>query len=186
MNRAIFIDRDGVINKLPPKYPNDGIGDIRNYITKWEDFEFLPGVLEAFGLIKESDYISIIVSNQGGAIGRKLVDYGVILRIFSRMVTTIRRAGGKGTFYFCPHLISDNCACIKPKPGMLYQAAIEHDIVLEESWMIGDQYIDVQAGLAAGVTGNILIRNYEKHVIHPKCYYIPSLFDAVKHILKTP
>jgi len=199
MNRAIFIDRDGVINKLPPKYPNDGIGDIRNYITKWEDFEFLPGVEDAFKLIESSDYIPIIVSNQGGAIGRELVSYDAVFDIFDKMAWRLFDEDTMyalvGRFYFCPHLLSDNCACVKPKPGMLYQAAIEHDIVLAESWMIGDSDTDIEAGAAAGLTHLIKIDNSNPTVWqtgqfnqHFELEYFfrskPSLLDVVKFILK--
>ncbi len=67
------MDRDGVVNKLPPKYPNEGIGDIRNYITRWEDLEYLPFVIRALKKVYQSDYLTIVISNQGGAIGMKMV-----------------------------------------------------------------------------------------------------------------
>lgn len=185
MNKAIFMDRDGVINKLPHKYPNDGIGDIRNYITKWEDFEFLDGVTEAFDLIKESEYMPIVVSNQGGAIGRGLVKHNAIKYIFNRMkCEIIANSGPLSHYYFCPHLIADNCACIKPKPGMLYKAAIEHDIDLSQSWMIGDNIIDMQAGIAAG-TKNIGIGNSIEDFRGGQVRVVkPSFLEAVQYILK--
>lgn len=191
MYKAIFIDRDGVINKLPPKYPNDGIGDIRNYITKWEDFEFLPGVLEAFRLIKESEYIPIIISNQGGAIGRKLIGINKIRKIFRDMQSCIYEHTTRHiAFYFCPHLISDNCACRKPKPGMLYQAAIEHDIDLSKSWMIGDSESDIDAGKFAGIPAEnrILIYDGEPPFSVSLCGRTPSLLEAIKlgPLFKTP
>ena len=189
------MDRDGVINKLPPKFPNDGIGDIRNYITKWEDFEFLPGAIEAFKLLGPTQWIPIIISNQGGAIGRKLVDHDSVENIFNRMVMVLLSDQSgiiKPDYYFCPHLISDRCACIKPNPGMLVQAAIEHDIVLEDSWMIGDSESDIHAGYNAKIRKMVKIENNTgfygtnpSYFPGAKILIRPSLLEAVQYILST-
>ena len=96
-------------------------------------------------MLSQNGYLAIVISNQGGAIGRGLVDYKTIDCLFYTMELDLE--GSLKAYYFCPHLIADNCACIKPKPGMLYKAAIEHDIVLEDSWMIGDSESDIYAGM---------------------------------------
>ena len=182
------MDRDGVINKLPPKYPNDGIGDIRNYITKWEDFEFLDGAKEAVKMVLTAGFVPIVISNQGGAIGRKLVEYKTIDDIFKKMelMMLAGRAHYTPFYYFCPHLISDNCACIKPKPGMLYQAAIEHNIDLAQSWMIGDSGTDLEAGYNAGIRKCIGVGSrFYSFPGGGVNHSVPSLLEAVKYILST-
>ena len=161
MNRAIFIDRDGVINKW--EEPEDREYGPNWYCLSWDDFEFLPGVKIAFGLLEETDYIPVVVSNQS-CIGKGYVDYKTIMEIFSRMKFTIMgetNADDIIATHFCPHEPEDNCACRKPKPGMLYQAAIEYDIVLEDSWMIGDSSSDLEAGYRAG------IKNLIKTAVYP-------------------
>jgi D-glycero-D-manno-heptose 1,7-bisphosphate phosphatase len=149
MNKAIFMDRDGVINKW-----EHGDKDVPEswYVLKWEDFEFLPGVMDAFKLIAASDYLAIIVSNQSG-IERGFATYDEIDGIFDFMSSEIYDGAGiMPEYYFCPHSPDAGCACRKPSPGMLYKAAIEHDIDLSKSWMVGDSDTDIWAAKAAGIT----------------------------------
>lgn len=203
LQKAIFLDRDGVINKLLNNVPDEKHNPL-NYVLSWDDFEFLPGVFEAFNLIKESDYIPIIISNQSG-IGRGYVDREEIGVIFSKTEHEIWKAVGLDVYsYFCSHASEDGCACRKPSPGMLYQAAIEHHIDLLQSWMIGDSDKDIHAGHNAEIKGLVKIVHDCREKSKDMRYYfvgmvgdsdeesnrsivhiMPNLLEAVEHIIAT-
>ena len=146
--KAIFLDRDGTINKY--------VGFLRNI----DDFELLPGVAEAIKKINLSGYLAIVVTNQP-VIARGEVTFGGLREIHNKMETLL---GQQGAFidhiYFCPHHphkgfdgeIADlkiECDCRKPQPGMLLKAANDFNIDLCQSWMIGDGENDIKAGKAA-------------------------------------
>ena len=139
--RAIFLDRDGVINKKAPE------GD---YVKNWDEFQFLPGVKEAIRKLNEKGFLVIVVSNQRG-IAKGVMTEDDLKKIHARMKEELRkeRAVIDG-IYYCPHDIEDHCGCRKPEPGMLLKAAREHDIDLDQSWMIGDNESDIEAGKRAG------------------------------------
>lgn len=200
MHRAVFLDRDGVINKLLSGEPP------ANYVTSWEQFEFLPGAKEALcRLLQETDYFIMVVSNQSG-IRRGFAKYMVIFKIFATMRDVVLAEMGVGAeeafflhsrfdFYFCPHLPGDNCACRKPLPGLLYRAAMEHDIVMSESWMIGDSASDIRAGHYARIPSGSLLsvgNEVKNHVMieYPAGAVIHSvssfddLFQAVEFIIE--
>lgn len=137
---AIFLDRDGVINQ-----------DRSDYVKSWEEFEFLPGVLEALRCLAVSPSAVVVVSNQS-CIGRGLVTKESIEAIHSRMLQVIRRAGGRvDAIYYCPHHPSDCCECRKPRPGLLIRAADDLNLDLARSWCVGNNQTDLEAALAAGV-----------------------------------
>jgi D-glycero-D-manno-heptose 1,7-bisphosphate phosphatase len=141
MMRAVFLDRDGVINRKPPE------GD---YVTRWEDFHILPGVAEGIALLNRAAFLVIVVTNQR-CIAKGLMSAAELERMHDRMTEVLAKAGAivDGTFY-CPHEIDYGCDCRKPAPGMLLNAARLHDIELSASWMVGDSEIDVEAGRNAG------------------------------------
>ena len=129
---AVFLDRDGVINR-----------DRSDYVKTWEEFEFLPGVLEAFRLLAPSPHRVVVVSNQS-AIGRGLVSRETVEEIHARMTEAVRRGGGRiDAVFYCPHRPDEDCLCRKPRPGLLLQAARELDIDLPASWLIGDDRRDL-------------------------------------------
>ena len=147
--KAIFLDRDGTINKY--------VG----FLTDINDFELLPGVAEAIRQINESGYLVIVVSNQP-VIARGEVTKDQLEIIHKKMETLL---GAEGAFldaiYYCPHHpqkgyegeipeLKIECDCRKPKPGMLLKAAEDFNIDLCESWMVGDSKNDISAGQAAG------------------------------------
>jgi D-glycero-D-manno-heptose 1,7-bisphosphate phosphatase len=141
MTRAIFLDRDGVINRKPPE------GD---YVTRWEDFYILPGVAEGIALLNRASFLVIVVTNQR-CIAKGLMSAAELEKMHKRMTELLGKSGAivDGTFY-CPHEIGSGCDCRKPAPGMLLNAARLHGIDLSASWMIGDSEIDVEAGRNAG------------------------------------
>ena len=145
LQRACFIDRDGCINA------NDKIGNGPKYVLKWEDFRFLPGVLEALKLLSNADYLVIVISNQS-CVGRSLAKYRDIEKIFISMQTRIWQETDIHIKYlFCPHAPDAGCACRKPKPGMIWKAAIEHSIDLSASYVLGDSPSDMEAGALADI-----------------------------------
>lgn len=146
--KAIFLDRDGTINKY--------VGFLKNI----EEFELLPGVVDAIRLINDSGYLAIVVTNQP-VIARGDVTYSELEMIHNKMETLL---GLEGVYvdgiYFCPHHpnkgyageipeLKIDCDCRKPKPGMLLKAALDFNIDLTSSWMVGDSESDVMAGRTA-------------------------------------
>ncbi len=141
VRRAVFLDRDGVINRKAPA---------GQYITAWEQVEFLPGVAEALRELKLRGFLLIIVTNQS-AISRKKLTVGVLETIHQRIAQQLGQEGaGIDAVYYCPHEPSADCQCRKPRPRMLQQAAKERGIDLSRSWMVGDAASDIEAGHAAG------------------------------------
>lgn len=147
--KAVFIDRDGTINKY--------VGFLRDT----EQFELLEGVSEAIKTINQSGYLAVVVTNQP-VIARGEVTYDGLQEIHNKMETLLGEDGAYlDGIYFCPHHpdsgyegeikeLKIECECRKPKPGMLLKAAQDLNIDLEQSWMIGDGKNDIQAGKNAG------------------------------------
>ena len=140
--KVIFLDRDGVINKKAPK---------ADYVKNWDEFEFLPGSIEAISLLTKSGYDIYIISNQAG-IARGIMTENDLKKIHQNMTDEIEKKEGKILgIYYCPHGWDERCECRKPKPGMFFQAAREHYIDLTKAIFIGDDERDVEAGESAGV-----------------------------------
>jgi D-glycero-D-manno-heptose 1,7-bisphosphate phosphatase len=172
-NKAIFLDRDGVINKLVTR------GGKAQAPYTLEELELFPGVIEASLKLKESDYLTIIVTNQPD-VARGWVNIESVELINNR----IRELLHIDDIKICFHTNSDNCHCRKPMPGMLKEAALHWDIDLEQSYMVGDRYGDVSAGLKAGCT-TILVGAGDAQGDHPNPdYKVNSLLEAVRLILK--
>jgi D,D-heptose 1,7-bisphosphate phosphatase len=169
---AIFLDRDGTINC--------DMSDVKNV----DNFELLPNVAEAIKMINKSDYLAVVITNQG-ILAKGLISFEEYRQMQKKMETLL---GNKGAFvdatYFCPHMPSKykgfpgevanlkiDCDCRKPASGMLLRAAKDMNIDIANSWMIGDQDCDVEAGRAAGCRTVQLKKNDG------------GLFDAIKSIL---
>lgn len=147
--RAVFLDRDGTINKY--------VGFLRNI----DEFELLDGVAEAIKKINASGYLAIVVTNQP-VIARGEVSFEELQEIHNKMETLLGEQGAYvDAIYFCPHHphkgyagerpeLKIDCECRKPKPGMLIQAVKDFNIDLKNSWMIGDGENDILAGKNAG------------------------------------
>lgn len=160
--KAIFLDRDGTINKY--------VGFLRNI----DDFELIEGVTEAIKLINQSGYLAIVVTNQP-VIARGEVTWEELNEIHKKMATLLGREGAYvDGIYICPHHPDKgfegerpeykiDCECRKPKPGLLLQAAKDFNIDLSESYMIGDSHRDVEAGENAGVKKSIKVEENSKN-----------------------
>jgi D-glycero-D-manno-heptose 1,7-bisphosphate phosphatase len=139
--RAIFLDRDGVLNRKAPE---------GSYVASVGEFEVLPGSLEAIAKLCRNGWQVFLVTNQRG-IARGMVSADAVEQIHRWLLEQVRRVGGQITqVYVCPHDYSDLCDCRKPNPGMLLRAAREHSLDLAQSWMVGDAISDMQAGRAVG------------------------------------
>lgn len=148
MFRAVFLDRDGVI-----------IENRSDYVREWSHVKLLPNVMKALSGFQHQGYKIVVVTNQS-AIGRGLIALQAAQMINDRLVEIIKESGGWiDSVYMCPHKPEDQCACRKPLPGLLLQAARELSLDLGSSWMIGDAWSDVLAGQAAGVNGTVLVRS---------------------------
>lgn len=171
--KAIFLDRDGTINKY--------VGFLRDI----DEFELIDGVAEAIRAINESGYLAIVVTNQP-VIARGEITWEELREIHNKMETLLGLEGAYlDGIYFCPHHphkgyegeISElkiDCDCRKPKPGLLLKAAEDFNIDMSQSWMIGDGENDVKAGEAAGCK-SILI---DKDIFGKRC-----LFECVDEVL---
>lgn len=140
MDRAVFLDRDGVI-----------IENRDDYVKSWDEVRFLPGALEALSKLAQSPYQVLVVTNQS-AVGRGILSRTAADEINKQMLQTIERAGGRiDKCYLCPHHPEAGCGCRKPSPGLLLQARRELALDLEHSFLIGDALTDLQAARAVGV-----------------------------------
>ena len=152
-NKAVFLDRDGVINEVI-FHKEMGIVDSPSTV---EQFKILQGVGRAINKFHELGFKVIIVSNQPG-MAKDHYNIDVFEKIQEKMKTELEKDGAKlDAEYYCLHHPEAKiekyhviCDCRKPKPGLILQAAKENDIELSESWMIGDGINDIQAGQAAG------------------------------------
>lgn len=147
-NKAVFLDRDGVINIE------------KNYVFKVEDFKFRPEVLNILKSVSDNGYLIIVITNQSGiARGfyskRDFDDLTVwMIKEMSDMGIHVKKV------YHCPHHpeITGECNCRKPKPGLILKAIEEFDINPQESIMIGDKESDILAGEGAGLGKNLYIQ----------------------------
>ena len=143
---AAFLDRDGVINLD------------KAYVSRWEDFDFVPGAVDAMRQLKAAGFALVVVTNQSG-LARGMYTSEQFQALTARMCAELARfdAAPDGV-YHCPHHPSGSvaafavaCACRKPAPGLILQAASELGLSLPDSLMVGDKPSDIQAARAAGV-----------------------------------
>ena len=150
MNKAIFLDRDGVINNDTGHY----------YIYKPEDFVLNEGVIEALQLFKANGFLLILISNQGG-ISRGLYAKEDVEKVHALFTNILSQHHIQlDEIYYCPHHSEyENCLCRKPKPLMIEKALARFDIDPKQSWMIGDHAKDLEVAENAGVKGLQIEKN---------------------------
>jgi len=137
--RCVFFDRDGIVNTSP------GPG----YVERLEDFHIQPTFLEAAAIARGLGYEIAIATNQRG-VARGLMSRQALDIIHANLIEHLRKAGIPLLGIYCCTHERNTCTCRKPQPGLLLQAAKEHDIDLAASWMIGDNETDIEAGRRAG------------------------------------
>lgn len=144
---AVFLDRDGVLNRD------------HGYVAHAAHFEFLPGIQSALETLQAYGYPLVVVTNQSG-IGRGYYSEEDYQSLTHWMRGQLSAAGIELTaIYHCPHAPEQDCACRKPAPGMLLQAARQHQLDLARSWMVGDKPSDMTAARRAGVGRTVLVRS---------------------------
>ncbi|WP_041960284.1 D-glycero-beta-D-manno-heptose 1,7-bisphosphate 7-phosphatase [Sulfurospirillum arsenophilum] len=147
MQKALFLDRDGVINID------------KAYVYKIEDFEFCEGVFEALKHFQSLGYLLIIVTNQSG-IGRGYYSEEDFQTLMSWMRQELLHVNIKiDAVYRCPHAPEANCECRKPKSGMFKEAIKDFGIDVSRSWMIGDKKSDIEAARGVGIENTIFLGN---------------------------
>ena len=178
--KAIFLDRDGVINR----YPGD-----KEYVTAWKDFKFLPGVKSAIARLHRNRFHIFVISNQAG-VGRGLYSKKSLDLITANMQKAIALSGGKiDAAYYCTHTKEDNCPCRKPKPGLIKMASKDNPINIKNSFFIGDTIRDVKTAKRAGCKSILLLSGKEKLAnrknweTQPDFVFI-NLLEAADFILK--
>ncbi len=178
--KVVFLDRDGVINK----YPGD-----RLYVTSLKKFRFLPRAKEAIALLSRKGFSVFVASNQAG-VGKGTYSRKTLDKITSKMVADIERAGGRiANVYYCTHRKEARCACRKPKPGLLKQAARQFRIDLRKSYFVGDTIRDVLTAHAVGAksilvfSGKEKISNQNNWEARPD-FVFKDLLSAAKFLIK--
>lgn len=178
--KAIFLDRDGVINKDP------GFGD---YIKSWKEFEFMPGAIDAIKLLTEHGYDIFVISNQGG-VAKGLYSRETLDEITANMLKEIESKGGKiRSVSYCVHAGDAGCDCRKPNTGLIKNAINGMDIDLKKTYFIGDSRLDVGAGRNMGCKTILLLTGKEdpadiKNWGHKPDFIKNNLMEAVKWTLK--
>lgn len=153
MNRACFLDRDGVLIK-----------DM-HYIKDPDDVELMPGVADALKKLHDNGFLCVVVSNQSG-VARGYFSEESVDVVNARICELLAERGEKlDASYYCPHYpdgdvdeYSFDCDCRKPGPGMFLKAAEEHSINLGESFMIGDKVSDIEAARKAGCKEAVMVK----------------------------
>jgi len=148
LQKAVFLDRDGVINF-----------DSAGYIKNWAEFRFIPGSLEALAQLNAGGFSTIVITNQS-ALARRLLSSAELKRMHSMMKKAVAAAGGRIVDIFhCPHLPTDGCDCRKPRPGLIFQAQRKYAIDLMAAVMVGDSAGDIECARRAGVGRAVLVKS---------------------------
>ena len=148
LKKVVFLDRDGTINR-----------DSSDYIKSREEFEFLPGSLEAIKNLTLKGFVNIVITNQS-AVLRNLISLNELEFIHNMMTQTVAQNGGaiKDVFY-CPHMPDDDCDCRKPEPGLIHQARKKYGIDLTAAVMVGDSAKDIECARRAGCDRAVLVKS---------------------------
>jgi D-glycero-D-manno-heptose 1,7-bisphosphate phosphatase len=172
LNRAVFLDRDGVINRQlvrngKPYSPSTP-----------EEFQLLPGAVEAIAALKNAGFRVIVATNQpdvgAGKIAREIIE---------TMNMRVRHECRVDDVRVCYHTEADNCTCRKPKPGMLVDAARDWSVDLRGSYMVGDRWRDIGAGRAVGCRTVWIDCNYAEQKPEKPDIVVTSLVEASERIL---
>ena len=168
MQKAIFLDRDGVINKE------------KNYLYKIDDFEFIDGVFESLAYLQSLGYKLFIITNQSG-IGRGYYTKEDFNTLTSWMLDEFGQNGIEiSQVELCPHSPETNCKCRKPNIGMIDNILQNYKIDLQNSWLIGDKSSDIQCAINAGIKNSIQVKT--GHSFDQKDSKATFVIESIKDI----
>jgi histidinol-phosphate phosphatase family protein len=154
--RAVFLDRDGTINK-----------EI-NYLSKKEQVEILPKVPEAIRMLNESGFLVIIITNQSG-VARNYFSMETLSEINSHILNELGKQNARiDDIFICPHHPDDGCECRKPGTGLLKDVASKYEIDFGSSYMVGDKFTDLKTGKNAGCKTVLVLTGYGKEEMEVK------------------
>ncbi|MEX3916226.1 D-glycero-alpha-D-manno-heptose-1,7-bisphosphate 7-phosphatase [Paraburkholderia sp. BR10872] len=173
MRRAVFLDRDGVINRSVVRdgkpYPPSSVAET----------EILPGVADALVSLRGAGYLLIVVTNQPDVV-RGTTSKAAVEAINDHLNAHL----ALDEFRTCYHDSGDECDCRKPRPGSLLSAAAQHSIDLARSYMVGDRWRDIEAGTRAGCKTIFIDYGYEEKQPESPDFTVTSLLEASKIILR--
>ena len=156
-NKAVFLDRDGVINKKRI-----------DHVKSVDEIKIFSNVGDAIKLLRDKGYLVIIITNQS-VIGRNIISEKKLDEIHIELKNYLKQSNTYvDSIYYCPHIPEQNCDCRKPKPGLIFEACQDFDIDLKNSYFIGDSISDLDAAGNAGCKG-ILLKQHQ------------NLFELVKN-----
>lgn len=175
---AVFLDRDGTLNID------------KGYVHRIEDWEWIPGAIDAIAAFKKAGFLVIVVSNQAG-IARGYYHEQDVINLNLMISRELKEHGTViDKFYHCPHHPDfgaiRECVCRKPMPGMIEKATQDFDIDLGRSWLVGDKTSDIQAGLAAGVKAILVQTGYgsnERALLRDGDICVTDIVAASRYII---
>ena len=169
---AVFLDRDGILSRAI-------VVNRKSYAPRRiSEFKLLPGARESVSRLKKVGFIVIVVTNQPD-IGNGLIDRNLV----ETMHEKLRKNTKVDCIYMCPHRQIDGCHCRKPKPLMLLEASMKHEIDLRKSFLVGDRASDIEAGIRAGCSTIFVNRNYAESSPKGQICTVSCLPKAVDYIL---
>jgi D-glycero-D-manno-heptose 1,7-bisphosphate phosphatase len=171
---AVFLDRDGVLNRSfgPPGKPAPP--------RSVAEITIEDGVEEACALLRDAGFLLIVVTNQPD------VARGTLDQHDARAINEhVKNALALDDVYACYHDNADGCECRKPKPGMILRAAADHSIALDASFLVGDRYGDIKAGASARVTPILVGSGHDEEPAATPSYHAESLLDAARWIIRS-
>ncbi len=169
---AVFLDRDGVVNEVEIR---DGlpVGPLNI-----KDFVLVKGLAEDISRLKAFGFIVFVATNQP-----EISRGGLTLQMLELMHDRLLGLAAVDGIYVCPHDDHDGCNCRKPKPGLLLNAARDHDIDLRQSYMVGDRRRDIEAGQAAHCKTILVRHGYSEELSQPPDVEVGNLTGAVEYIV---
>ena len=174
---AVLLDRDGTLNESP-----------NGYVTSVDEFVPIPGAFEAVGRLCRAGWPVVLATNQS-CVGRGIATREDVDRVHAECARIAAESGGAfDGFHVCPHAPDEGCSCRKPLPGLLLQAASQHDYDLFRSYVIGDSLRDLIAGRSAGATSLLVLTGHgrEARPEHPEHLTFATIVEAIDWILSRP
>jgi D-glycero-D-manno-heptose 1,7-bisphosphate phosphatase len=174
--RAVFLDRDGVLNRSL-------VRDGRPFPPpRVEEFELYPGAANGCAQLKEAGFLLVVVTNQPD-VGRGTQSREIVEAMHARLLAAIPSLDAIEVCFHAGSAYGEPCDCRKPKPGMLTRAAAAHAIDLSQSFLIGDRWRDVDCAHAAGCRAVFIDHGYREHLREKPDFTVSSFGDAVRAIL---